>query len=72
MTENFDLTNVTNACLAEDKAIAAGESRETLILKAAYKAAETINDIYCSGHAVVLCGPGNNGKDGLYTAFFLQ
>ena len=72
MTEDFNLTNVADIRLAEDKAIAAGESPETLILKTAYKTTEAINTLHSPGHAVVLCGPGNNGKDGLYTAFFLR
>lgn len=49
---------------ADTLAIAAGISEETLIERAGLAVAEEIVRRFGSRRTVVLCGPGNNGKDG--------
>jgi hydroxyethylthiazole kinase-like uncharacterized protein yjeF len=56
---------------AEDKAIAAGTSAETLMERAGEAAAEAIWRYAGTLPALVLCGPGNNGGDGYVIARLL-
>ncbi|MBV9930583.1 MAG: NAD(P)H-hydrate dehydratase [Alphaproteobacteria bacterium] len=53
---------------AEDRAVAAGTSVETLMDRAGTAAAEAIRRYAGSAPALVLCGPGNNGGDGYVIA----
>lgn len=53
---------------AEDRAVAAGTSVETLMDRAGTAAAEAIRRYAGAVPALVLCGPGNNGGDGYVIA----
>jgi hydroxyethylthiazole kinase-like uncharacterized protein yjeF len=53
---------------AEDRAVAAGTSVDTLMDRAGSAAAEAIRRYAGPAPAVVLCGPGNNGGDGYVIA----
>jgi len=57
---------------AEDRAIAAGTSVETLMDRAGTAAAEAIRRHAGSAPVLVLCGPGNNGGDGYVIACRLR
>ncbi|MCA0434361.1 MAG: NAD(P)H-hydrate dehydratase [Proteobacteria bacterium] len=57
---------------ADAHAIAAGISEEALIARAGLAAAQEIVRRYGARRTVVMCGPGNNGKDGAVVAAHLK
>ena len=57
---------------ADELALRAGVSIETLIENAGRAVAEEIVRRYGARRTVVLCGPGNNGKDGKVAAHYLK
>jgi ADP-dependent NAD(P)H-hydrate dehydratase / NAD(P)H-hydrate epimerase len=63
------LLNAADVKRAEENAISQGTSEQELMLTAGNKTAALIDSQYLApGHAVVLCGPGNNGGDGIVVA----
>ena len=57
---------------ADELALRAGISVEALIDNAGRAVAEEIVRRYGARPSVVLCGPGNNGKDGKVAARYLK
>lgn len=57
---------------AEDRAIAAGASVESLMERAGAGVAEAVHRLAAGAPVLVLCGPGNNGGDGYVAARMLR
>jgi hydroxyethylthiazole kinase-like uncharacterized protein yjeF len=57
---------------AEDRAIAAGASVESLMARAGAGIAESVRRLASGSPVLLLCGPGNNGGDGYVAARLLQ
>jgi ADP-dependent NAD(P)H-hydrate dehydratase / NAD(P)H-hydrate epimerase len=57
---------------AEERAIAAGASLETLMARAGEGVAAAVHRLAAGGEVLVLCGPGNNGGDGYIAAAVLR
>ena len=57
---------------AEERAIAAGTSVETLMDRAGKGVAAAVHRLAAGAPVLVLCGPGNNGGDGYVAAALLQ
>lgn len=57
---------------AEDAAIAAGATVESLMARAGQAIAEAIRRLAAGSEMLILCGPGNNGGDGYVAASVLR
>lgn len=57
---------------AEERAMAAGESVETLMQRAGQGVADAVRRLAGANEILVLCGPGNNGGDGYVAAARLR
>jgi len=68
MSEGRIILTAAEMRAAEERAIAAGTSVETLMERAGRAAAEAIRGFAGPLPALVLCGPGNNGGDGYVVA----
>src|ERR1700676_4494408 len=63
-----DILTVAETAAADAAAIAAGTPGFTLMQRAGAAVAQAVIDRWSPRPCVVLCGPGNNGGDGLVAA----